>query len=202
MDGIPIMNEEGWGGNVGSGLGSYHEIDVVGNQQSSPRKVPMGKDIIDLNPFYRSLLLRGIRNYPIIYDDNGVYTYHSEKLHKHLLFANLRKKIEKVCEKWSRGNGEGYVYSMWINVINSNGKILPHHHNPDGASYRITGAYYLSKPKGSGNLIAYNPDKQIVRVETGDIVLFGADMLHETEVNETDKERISFGFNFFQNRSD
>ena len=200
MDGIHIMNEEEYWG-VGAG-GTWGDNVVHESTQSSSKKIPIARDKLHINPFYRYLMCRGARKYPQTYNSHGVHTYHSKQLHHNLLFATLKKKIENVCEKWSYGHGTGYVYAMWINVTNKGGMILPHYHNPDGASYRITGVYYLSKPKKSGNLLIHNPDLQVVEAETDDIVLFGADMLHETEINPTNNERISCGFNFFQNRSD
>ena len=115
------MNEEEyWGGGAG---GTWGDNVVHESTQSSSKKIPIARDKLHINPFYRYLMCRGARKYPQTYNSHGVHTYHSKQLHHNLLFATLKKKIENVCEKWSYGHGTGYVYAMWINVTNKGGMI-------------------------------------------------------------------------------
>ena len=183
-----------YGANTGGGGGGSGSTIRTG--------LPMARGRINTNLLHKVLLYRAVRNSLIGYrfcNQRCLSTYDIDhRLHQRPIFKRLKKKIEKECEKLSNGDGRGYISSMWINVGLSDGKVEPHHHNPKKQPWKISGVYYLSKPEGSGNLIIYNPTRQVINVETNDLIIFSADMVHESEINTTNEYRIACGFNFFQ----
>ena len=184
-----MHNVGGGGGTQGEGLKSYVHL-------------PISCEKLYINPLYKYLLRLSVgsilkEGYEFC-SENSISTYGRDYfLQKRWVFGKLKEKIEKSCKHIIKGAERGYVSTMWMNINKGGGKIFTHHHNPKNQVGKISGAYYLSKPVGSGNLIVHNPYPQTMPVETDDIVIFPAQLVHETEINKTSKERIVVGFNFF-----
>ena len=143
-------------------------------------------DQLKLNWFRKKILKR------IIYKnlDNHMYcvgdiksTYHTNAfLHKLPELSFFVNKINYSSNKIFKKNIR--ILSMWANVGSYDSKVIPH----DG----ICGAFYLSKPKNSGNFIAKN---DIVDINENDLVYFSPHMFHSTEINKSHQDRIVISFN-------
>lgn len=128
-------------------------------------------------------------------------TYHTNAfLNKLPEFLIIEKKVNQISSKILDGNIT--ISSMWANVGSYESRISPHNHVKDNfSSYEadilfktsgICGAYYLQKPKQSGNFIAEN---NVVDTKEGELILFSPHMIHQTEINLSQEDRIVISFN-------
>ena len=161
-------------------------------------------DQLKLNWFRKKILKR------IIYKnlDNHMYcvgdiksTYHTNAfLHKLPELSFFVNKINYSSNKIFKKNIR--ILSMWANVGSYDSKVIPHDHIVDKftkhraddffVNHGICGAFYLSKPKNSGNFIAKN---DIVDINENDLVYFSPHMFHSTEINKSHQDRIVISFN-------
>ncbi len=156
------------------------------------------KSKLYINPIYKYFLYQYVRNnlYSHISCVGDSYsTFECERyLHRKKLFWHLSRSIQNKIELIL--DCEGYMHSMWFNVNKKGSKTAIHHHNDQKADNKISGVYYFSKPKNSGNFIFYAPEASILEVNTDDIIIFNASLMHETQINNSDKNRVVCGFNF------
>ena len=159
----------------------------------------IGKTSLTINPLYKFLLYQIVKRNlysHIACEGNSSSTYNiKKKLHTNPLFNILSKKIEnKIKEVIVDKNL--MPHSMWFNVNKKGGKIILHNHYTVGEDNKISGVYYLNKPKYSGNIVFHTTEKTLVKVKTNDLVFFDSKLYHETEENKSNKDRIVCGFNF------
>ena len=156
------------------------------------------KTKIYINPVYKYFLYQYVRNNLYSHQTckgNSYSTFECEKyLHKKKLFHRLANQIQSTIELSL--DCKGYMHTMWFNVNKKGSKTSIHHHNDQRAENKISGVYYFSKPKNSGNFIFHNPEPTILEIKTNDVLIFDADLMHETEINNSNKNRIVCGFNF------
>ena len=128
-------------------------------------------------------------------------TYHVNAfLHKLPEFSFFDTKLNVISQMVLNRNIE--ILGMWANVGPHGSRVSSHNHLRDDysdyvasdlfKSRGICGAFYLNKPKSSGNFIANN---NIVNVNQDDLVLFYPHLMHETEINKSHKDRIVISFN-------
>lgn len=80
------------------------------------------------------------------------------------------------------------IDNSWINVHWKGGKTLPHAH---GNSIKYVCAYYLNVPKDSGRFkFRYEDHWEHISVKTGDFIIFPSTLIHSTEENISNEERI------------
>lgn len=161
-------------------------------------------DKLDLNWFQKYKIKKKIFNnlekhlYCI---GNIQSTYHNDAfLHQHSEFKCLQEKINLSTNKIFKKNFE--ISSMWANVGTFGSKIDPHNHIEDKYSnYRacadfqtfgVCGAFYLKKPKLSGNFIA---NGNVIDIQEKDIIFFSPHVVHSTETNKSHQKRIVISFN-------
>ena len=129
-------------------------------------------------------------------------TYHTNAyLHELTEFAFFKNKLNLFSQKVLNKNIR--IRSMWANVGSYGSKVSPHNHiKDDYSNYEvdylfktsgICGAYYLQKPKLSGNFISGND--VVVDINENDLILFSPHMIHQTEINKSQKDRIVISFN-------
>ena len=117
-----------------------------------------------------------------------------EDLHKEAIFLELNKSINSICDTCIAGS---YIQDMWANVNfykDFNGQ-----HIHDGV---LSGVFYLSVPKNSGNLILVDPrpvgilkNNFSIKPEPLALVLFPSWLEHYVEPNLSNEPRISISFN-------
>lgn len=157
-------------------------------------------DKIRINPFYKFMMKRYIYSK---LDLHGLAsgdiksTYHQDyNLQLRKTFQPLVKKITKSSKKFF--SADLIITAMWANVGGYNSKIVRHNHidgdiSTDLFKQRgICGAFYLKKPKNSGNFIT---DNGITEVSEGEILFFSPHLFHETEKNKSRQKRIVISFN-------
>ena len=91
------------------------------------------------------------------------------------------------------------VTNSWSNKNKRGGKTQPHHHKT--ADWVVNS--YLNVPKNSGKLILHPPnidnnfgyEPRRIDVQTNDVVVFPAWLIHETEKSESDEDRVTMSYN-------
>jgi 2OG-Fe(II) oxygenase superfamily len=82
----------------------------------------------------------------------------------------------------------------WLNIMQPGDITFPHTH--DTNDELLSGVYYIDVPPDSGKLVL-TQDAQRLEIEprAGRFVFFAPDLMHEVTRNESDRPRISVGFN-------
>ena len=112
---------------------------------------------------------------------------------------------ENVWKEWDMQDLPLEFINSWTNVTNNNGSVVEHDHAPAHMAF----AFYLQKPKDSGNIElrninhsswAYMPRShehlsrqdyfQEVQCNSGDLVIFPAWLAHRVQPNKTNENRI------------
>jgi uncharacterized protein (TIGR02466 family) len=132
------------------------------------------------------------------------------------LFYDIKEKLDNLYYYFEFK--DEFLISMdnaWININKKNHYNLPHHH-----SYGLfSGVYYVkAEGKNIGDVVFLNPcvtqsvciSEHIIKTKnpfnsssytvtpkTGMILIFPSWMMHYTNPNETDKDRISIAFNCY-----
>tara|TARA_B100000945_G_scaffold134019_1_gene107006 strand:+ start:180 stop:767 length:588 start_codon:yes stop_codon:yes gene_type:complete len=103
--------------------------------------------------------------------------------------------------------------STWVN-INNRGNYNSRHTHSNGINF-LSGVYYVTVPKNSGNIVFFDPksmifssapDGEYYRRSTSEVcepkenmlLLFPSWLEHEVEQNNTDEDRISISFNLIR----
>ena len=86
------------------------------------------------------------------------------------------------------------ILGWWLNIMQPGDITYPHTH--DDADELLSGVYYIEVPPGSGKLLLkYGQQYAEVEPQAGMFVFFPPYVLHEVTRNESDRPRISIGFN-------
>ena len=94
----------------------------------------------------------------------------------------------------------GFSYNeFWFNISNPGDNTGWHDHKENA---EISGVYYISIPKKSGNLIfrknnGNNFEKWFVKPKDGMMILFSSKLEHCVEINKSSDPRISLAFNLY-----
>jgi len=83
----------------------------------------------------------------------------------------------------------------WFNAMPPGSCTTKHDHN-DGYEV-LSGVYYVTVPKNSGDLLIYT-GKEVIHHQPveGEFVFFLPDVAHEVEINHSNEIRLSIAFNF------
>lgn len=83
----------------------------------------------------------------------------------------------------------------WLNVMQPGEMTYAHTH--DDADELLSGVYYIDVPPNSGRLVMHwGERREEIEPCAGTFVLFAPDVLHEVTRNDSDRARVSVGFNF------
>lgn len=86
------------------------------------------------------------------------------------------------------------ILGWWLNIMRPGDITYPHTH--DDADELLSGVYYIEVPPGSGKLLLKDGQQYAeVEPQAGMFVFFLPYVLHEVTRNESDRPRISIGFN-------
>ena len=94
----------------------------------------------------------------------------------------------------------GFPYNeFWFNISNSGDNTGWHDHKENA---KISGVYYISDPKKSGNIIFRKKNKNkyqkwFVKPQDGMMLLFPSKLEHCVEINKSCDIRISLSFNLY-----
>ena len=94
----------------------------------------------------------------------------------------------------------GFPYNeFWFNISNSGDNTGWHDHKENA---KISGVYYISVPKMSGNIIFRKKNKNkyqkwFVKPQDGMMLLFPSKLEHCVEINKSCDTRISLSFNLY-----
>lgn len=82
----------------------------------------------------------------------------------------------------------------WLNIMQPGDITYPHTH--DEGDELLSGVYYIDVPPHSGELLLTHGAQRLeIEPRAGRFVFFAPDILHEVTRNESDRPRISVGFN-------
>ncbi len=83
----------------------------------------------------------------------------------------------------------------WLNVMRPGDVTCAHTH--DDADELLSGVYYIDVPPDSGRLVMHwDGRRQEIEPRAGRFVLFAPDVRHEVTRNDSNRARVSVGFNF------
>lgn len=97
--------------------------------------------------------------------------------------------------RFLRREQPGLAVGFWFNEMGPGHRTLPHSHDEDDEL--ASGAYYVSVPGNSGDLIL-SQGAAVTRItpREGMLVLFGPQVVHEVSANLSGATRLSIGMNF------
>ncbi len=82
----------------------------------------------------------------------------------------------------------------WLNLMQPEDVTYAHTH--DDADELLSGVYYIDAPPDSGRLVLFDGGRrEQVEPRSGMFVFFAPDVPHEVTRNESDRPRLSVGFN-------
>jgi hypothetical protein len=82
----------------------------------------------------------------------------------------------------------------WLNIMQPGDITWPHTH--DAGEELLSGVYYIDVPPDSGKLLLTQGAQHLeIEPRAGGFVFFAPDLMHEVTRNESDRPRISVGFN-------
>lgn len=82
----------------------------------------------------------------------------------------------------------------WLNIMQPGDITYPHTH--DAGDELLSGVYYIDVPPASGKLLLTQGAQRLeIEPRAGRFVFFAPDLMHEVTRNESDRPRISVGFN-------
>jgi hypothetical protein len=82
----------------------------------------------------------------------------------------------------------------WLNIMQPGDITCPHTH--DAGDELLSGVYYIDVPPDSGKLLLTQGAQRLeIEPRAGRFVFFAPDVMHEVTRNESDRPRISVGFN-------
>lgn len=82
----------------------------------------------------------------------------------------------------------------WLNIMQPGDRTYPHSH--DEADELLSGAYYIDAPPHSGGLLLVRGMQHAeIEPRAGMFVFFPPEVMHQVAHNESDRSRISIGFN-------
>jgi len=84
---------------------------------------------------------------------------------------------------------------FWFNEMHKGHQTTLHTHEEDDEL--LSAVYYIQAPENSGDLIVYNGDESIrIPPQAGNMILFGPQVPHQVEINNSDILRLSVAINF------
>ena len=104
------------------------------------------------------------------------------------------KEFHPILDAFLLHAGKGFeILDFWFNIYGPNGYVKPHaHHKSSDNGNLKSGVYYLQKPINSGDLILNN---QLIKVEEDDIIIFDSDVVHYSQPNRSNQDRIILSCN-------
>ena len=134
--------------------------------------------------------------------------WQSDLIQSEIVFQNLIKNIEQICQQLQFDIKKIVITQMWVNINNKGDWNLIHQH---GGYYDLCGTYYVKVPKNSGNIIFRDPrpaaignaminkrfDKgewKGIPIEEGLLMIWPTFLDHFVEPSKSDESRISISF--------
>jgi uncharacterized protein (TIGR02466 family) len=126
------------------------------------------------------------------------------------LVGQVRLGVEQLLAFLHVGKAPCEITGLWVNVAAPGGAVRMHNH-PNNF---LSGVYYVQVQEGADTinfhdprpqaavvrppvteLMAYNTDQVVVRVEEGALLIFPSWLVHSVDPNRSDRVRISASFN-------
>ena len=125
------------------------------------------------------------------------------------LMAWLDEQASSILTKWQFFSNRTVVNGSWVNLHPPSGWTKEHSHGLAALSVAI----YLDQPEAGGNLEVQNPFFyhwsgypkktelwQEVEVKTGDVVIFPGWLVHRTQKNQSQNNRVVMSLNMLTTR--
>lgn len=157
----------------------------------------------------------------VAYPDNSGYSSKDLKILTREPFKELKRSVDQYVNTYCfeliklTGCRAKHIQS-WVN-LHKPGNYSPKHYHSNSC---FSGGVYLDVPEGSGQLVfccphlqptyatgtvrpltsegnLFNADRWAIAVQKGDLTIFPSHLMHEVDVNKTDKDRYMIAFNYF-----
>jgi len=114
----------------------------------------------------------------------------------------LADLLDEACDHAGRLLGADDLQAgCWFNYMPPGAVTTVHSH--DDFDELLSGVYYVSVPRNSGNLIIHQGNKQhVITPQEGMFVFFAPDAVHEVSENLSTSDRLSIGINFGRRKTD
>ena len=84
---------------------------------------------------------------------------------------------------------------FWFNAMQPGHDTSLHTH--EEYEEKLSAVYYINAPEGSGDLLIHDRNDVIhIKPVAGQVILFGPEVPHEVELNQSNELRLSVAFNF------
>ena len=110
---------------------------------------------------------------------------------------------------------ENFTVYKWININKTGNYNVLHNHDPF-SEVMLSGVFFVKTPENCGNIIFHDPRNILkyakdqayynnkiytcdLKPEENMLIIFPPWLDHEVEINKSEKDRISIGFNIFFN---
>lgn len=137
----------------------------------------------------------------------------NKKLNSKILNNEIRKITEKYFSLFQFPPYPIKLNEIWINIAPPGAYQEYHMHLDHTTQCLFSGVLYIDVPKNSGNLRLVNPQKQngmhmlpspllediFVEPKNGLIVSFPSWLMHEAQLNNSNKDRVSISWNITKN---
>lgn len=108
----------------------------------------------------------------------------------HALFDEILHAAENIVQA-----DKPLRMGFWFNEMQPGHRTVAHTHDDDDEL--LSGVYYLSVPKGSGDLLLGKGAEQVqLTPKAGECIFFAPDLVHEVLPNQSNEMRLSIGMNF------
>lgn len=123
--------------------------------------------------------------YENIYPDLG------DMAEANAVLAEIRRHAMTILKV---GAGQDLSFNVWFNVMAPGDATLAHRHDVDDE--RLSGVYYLTVPRASGDLVVATPaGRRVVAPQPGLLVFFPPHWEHEVTPHRGRGVRLSMAFN-------
>ena len=109
--------------------------------------------------------------------------------------SSIIQMVKHYAEQILKQDVSQLKFGFWFNAM------LPKHntslHTHEEYEEKLSAVYYITAPEGSGDLLIHDKDNIIhIKPAAGQVILFGPEVPHEVETNQSDELRLSVAFNF------
>ncbi len=115
-----------------------------------------------------------------------------------------KDRIDWIWDYWEYSGSKKSIGASWVNIHPNGGWTDEHHHG----MVPMVAVIYLKQPENGGNLLVFDPmfhhwsggpltelPYKEIKVQTGDIVIFPGWLLHKTQSNQSQEDRIVMSVN-------
>ena len=128
-----------------------------------------------------------------------IYNFVENKKHIDLCVEPLFNTIDTLIKTYCDPNFFYRLNNYWFNINHKGSSNTLHNHtHPGSPQGGLSGVFYLSVPKNSGNIIFQLETKEQLRLKSisGYLIIFPLYLDHLVEESKSNRDRLSIAFNY------